>query len=492
MSSDIEVEEERLRWVRPRQHPNPSPRPLYDLVVIGGGAAGLVSAGGAAALGARVALVERDKLGGDCLNTGCVPSKALIHEARLAVAKRQHMQGFDPADNFIQAMSRVREKRARIAPHDSVKRLEGYGVDVFFGPARFVDGRSLEVNGQVLRFRKAVVATGGRPALPDIKGLAGTPHHTNESLFEIGRLPTRLSIIGGGPIGCEMAQAFQRLGSRVTLIQSHPRLLEKEITDAAAAVEGALRAEGVKVMSGARVLSVSGEGERQNLLVQVGDMVEDVESTMLLVAAGRKPNIERLELEAAGIRYQRGGIDVDDFLRTSNPRIHACGDVVSRFKFTHVADAQARLAVQNALFWGRRKASRLVVPWVTYTDPEVARVGLSPAEASEAGMNVDILRQDFSHVDRAHLEGEYNGFAEVVLQKGKDRILGATLVHRHAGEMISEITLAMRGGLGLAAFSDTIHPYPTRAEIWKRLGDAYRMRKLTPMVRKLLGYLVRL
>ena len=490
-AKDRALGEEWLRLVKPSDRRNPSPKPKYDLVVIGAGTAGLVSAGGAAMLGARVALIERDKMGGDCLNTGCVPSKALIHEAREAWTRRRLVPGFDAKAFFREAMVRVRAKRTRIAPHDSVKKLEEYGVDVFLGQAVFTDMNKIEVAGRTLRFRKAVVATGGRPARPKIPGLENIPYHTNESIFEITELPDRLTLIGGGPIGCEMSQAFQRFGTQVTLVQSASRLLDKENEDASAVLTGQLMKEGVKVMLSARVVSAQGSGGKQTLLVASDGIVQELESDLLLIAAGRTPNVDGLELETAGIRYDASGIQVDDFLRTSNKRVFACGDVASRYKFTHVAHEQARLVVQNALLFGRKRASRLVIPWVTYTDPEVARVGKIRAEAEKEGKRTVVIRVDFSHEDRSILEDEESGFAEAVLEKGTDRILGLTLVHRHAGELISEGTLAMANGLGLSSFSKIIHPYPTRSEILRKLGDKYRLSKLTPFLKKILGLVIR-
>ena len=468
---------------------NPSPTGRYNLVVIGGGTAGLVAAAGAAGLGARVALVERTLLGGDCLTTGCVPSKALIRSARAAHDARSGRDfGISAGGvevDFTEVMTRLRRLRAQISPHDSAARFRDLGIDVYLGEASFIGPTHVRVAGQDLAFARAVIATGGRAAIPDIPGLAEVGYLTNESIFSLTRRPARLAVIGGGPIGCELAQAFQRLGSRVHLIQSAGRILPHDDADAAVLLERAMRADGVSILTSAQVTGARRESAGRILAIRSSEGTQEVEVDEILVAAGRRPNLERLGLDAAGVTFDlQHGVTVDDRLRTSNRRIYAAGDVCSRFKFTHAADAMARIVLNNALFFGRASASALTMPWCTYTDPEIAHVGLSQEEALARGMAIDTIRVPFHEVDRAILDGEQGGLLTIHLRKGSDRILGATIVARHAGEMIAEITLAMTAGLGLRAIGRTIHPYPTQAEAIRKAADQYNRRRLTPFIKQ--------
>ncbi len=412
-----------LENTHPPDWVNPSPRGRYNLVVVGAGTAGLVTAAGAAGLGAKVALVERHLMGGDCLNVGCVPSKALIRAARAAAAVKQAGEyGVIVPDgtrvDFPKVMERLRCLRADISPHDSVRRFQGLGVDVFLGEGRFSGPDALEVVRQELRFARAVVATGARAVAPPIPGLAETGYLTNESLFSLTELPRRLAVIGAGPIGCEMAQCFARFGSRVVLIETICQVLPREDPEAAAFVEKALRRDGVEVRCGVTVRAARRDESGAMVLVldRDGD-TEEVAADAVLVAVGRAPNVEGLGLEAAGVAYDRHGVPVDDHLRTSNPRIFAAGDVASRFKFTHAADALARVAIRNALFFGRAKASALTIPWCTYTSPELAHVGLSERAASERGLAIDTLRVPLEDVDRARLDGD-EGAAEAARSQG--------------------------------------------------------------------------
>ncbi|MEZ5333010.1 MAG: mercuric reductase [Thermoanaerobaculia bacterium] len=476
----------------------PRPADRYHLVVVGGGTAGLVTAAGAAGLGARVALVERGLLGGDCLNVGCVPSKALLRAARAWSDARTAAERFGgPAaagsGDFGAAMERMRRLRAGISHHDSAARFRDLGVDVFLGEGRFVASDALEVDGARLRFRRAVVATGARASAPPVPGLDAVGYLTNETLFGLTALPPRLAILGGGPIGCEMAQAFARFGSQVHLIEALDRILPIEEEDAAAIVHRALEADGVRILccgEDARV-GTTADGAKRITLASHG-RAYDLTADALLVAAGRKPNVEGLGLEAAGVEFDEHGVTVDDRLRTSNSRIFAVGDVASRFKFTHMADALARIAIQNALFFGRKRASDLVVPWCTYTSPEIAHVGLYPREAAERGVAIDTHQVDLSGVDRAILDGETDGFLRVHVKKGSDRILGATAVAAHAGDLIGEVTLAVTRKIGLGAVASSIHPYPTQAEAFKKVGDAYRRTRLTPSAEKLFDLFFRI
>jgi pyruvate/2-oxoglutarate dehydrogenase complex dihydrolipoamide dehydrogenase (E3) component len=477
-----------LANVRPADWVNPEPAPRYNLVVIGAGTAGLVTAAGAAGLGARVALVERDLFGGDCLNVGCVPSKALLAAARVAASARAAgpfgVRAGEVAVDFPAVMERLRRLRAAISPNDSAARFRGLGVDVFLGDGRFVAPDAVAVGGQTLRFKRAVIATGARAARPDVPGLAEAGHLTNETVFNLTEPPPRLAVIGAGPVGCELAQAFTRLGSAVTLVGAQPAVLPREDADAARVVEAALRRDGVTLHLGRRVVAAARDGPDRVLRLDGGG---EVRADAVLVGAGRAPNVEGLGLEAAGVRRGPRGVAVDDRLRTSNPRVYAAGDVCSPYQFTHAADAMARIAIQNALFFGRARASALTVPWCTYTEPEVARVGLSEREAVERGVAVDVFVQEMRHVDRAVLDGDDEGFVKVLVRKGTDRIVGGLLVSRHAGETVGELVLAMGARAGLRTLARTIHPYPTQAEALRKLGDAYNRTRLTPFVRGLLG-----
>jgi pyruvate/2-oxoglutarate dehydrogenase complex dihydrolipoamide dehydrogenase (E3) component len=483
--------------VHPPDWVNPEPAPRYDLVVVGAGTAGLVSASGAAGLGARVALVERELMGGDCLNVGCVPSKALLRCARAAAAVRDagefgvHVPAGVHVD-FPSVMERMRRLRAGISPHDSAARYRTLGADVFLGQATFTGPDAVAVAGKTLRFRKAVLATGARARRPDLPGLAEAGFLTNETVFALTELPRRLIVLGAGPVGCELAQAFARFGSHVYLLGKDRQLLPREEPAAAACVEAALRRDGVELVLGCEADRVEVRGPDKVVRLKGCPGRPEVAADEVLVGVGRVPNVEGLGLEAAGVAYDpRAGVHVNDRLRTGNRRIYAAGDVCSRFQFTHAADAMARIVIRNALFWGRAKASALTIPWCTYTEPEVARVGLSVAEAHQRNLSFRVFTQDLAEVDRAVLDGATAGFVQVLLPARGDRILGATVVAEHAGELIAEISLAMTNGLGLAALSNTVHPYPTQAEAIKKVADAYQRSRLTPLVkwllRKLLG-----
>lgn len=485
--------------VHPANWVNPTPAGRYNLVVIGAGAAGLITSSIAASLGARVALVERHLMGGDCLNVGCVPSKAVIHAARKAHEVRAAAEiGLavpeDRLPDFGAVMERMRGVRARISHDDAAARFASeFGIDVFLGSARFTGRGSVDVDGGELRFKKAVIATGGRAALPPVEGLAEAAPLTNETVFELTRRPERLAVIGAGPIGCELAQAFQRLGSRVTLVEIEPRVLVREDPDASAIVQASLARDGVELALGASLRKVERSGDEKLLHVTAGGRDERIAVDEILVGAGRAPNVEGLGLEAAGVQFDlRRGVVVDDRLRTTNPRIYAAGDVCMDWKFTHAADAAAKLVVQNALFFGRKKLSSLVVPWCTYTDPEVARVGLSERDALERNVAVDTYEVPIDKANRAVIDGDEEGFVRIHVRKGSDTIVGATIVAANAGEMIGEITLAMTNEIGLGAFTNVIRPYPTRSEAIKAAAGLYTRTRLTPGVARLLGLWLRL
>ncbi len=476
--------------VHPPDWVNPEPAGRYHIVAIGGGTAGLVSAAGAAGLGARAALIERDLMGGDCLNVGCVPSKGVISAARAWNAARRASTEFggpscrDDAD-FGAAMERMRRLRAGISEHDSVERFANLGVDVYLGEARFTGRDTIEVGDRQLRFRRAVIATGGRAVAPPIPGLDQVDYLTNETVFSLTELPARLAVIGAGPIGCEMAQSWARFGSQVTLLDMADHVLPREDPDAAAVVEASMVSDGVELRVGVRITEVAATDSGTLVSFELDDGVAlRVEVDALLVAVGRKPNVEDLGLDAAGVRYGARGIEVDDFLRTSNRRIYACGDVASWYQFTHTADAQARIVIQNALFYSRARASKLVVPWCTYTSPEIAHVGMYEADARAAGHEVKTITIPLADVDRAVLDAEDSGFLRVHHEKG--RILGATMVAEHAGDMIGELALAITAGVSLSQISGTIHPYPTQAEVIRKVGDAFRRTGLTPLTKRLL------
>lgn len=487
----------RIAHVHPADWRNPAPKKRYHLVVIGGGTAGLVSAAIAAGLGATVALVERHWLGGDCLNVGCVPSKAIIRaatawrEARTARARFGGPAAEGDGD-FAEVMRRMRALRADIAPVDGAPRFRDLGVDVFLGDGRFVASDAVEVAGATLRFRRAIVATGARATVPRIPGLAEAQPFTNETIFDLVRRPEHLMVLGAGAIGCELAQAFARLGTRVTVFNRAARALPGEDAEAGAIVGAALARDGVRMRHGVAVDRVQRTATGIRVYAgQAGDG-EVADGDALLVAAGRTPSVAGLGLEAAGIEATGEGIVVDDRLRTTNSRVWAIGDVASRYRFTHAADFQARLAVQNALFYRRGKASGLVIPWVTYTRPEVATVGLTTVRAEAEGIAHVPVYVPMRDVDRAKLDDEGEGFLRVLLAPGSDRILGATLVGAHAGETIGELALAMTAGLGLGAIGRTIHPYPTQAEILRKAADVHRRGALTPRVRALFARYFRL
>ncbi len=484
-----------LRHVRPPGWKNPSPAPRYDLVAVGAGTAGLVSALGAAGLGARVALVERALLGGDCLNHGCVPSKGVIRASRAAFDARQGaafgvQAPTPPRVDFGAAMTRMRRLRAGIAHHDSAARATSLGVDVFLGGGRFVGPDALQVEGATLRFKRAVIATGSRASAPPIPGLAEAGTLTNETIFTLTELPRRLGVVGAGPIGCELGQAFRRFGAEVTIVAADPRVLPREDPEASAVLQRQLEREGVRLVLGGKLTRVDRRGEERVLVVEKDGATVPVACDEILVAAGRAPNVEGLGLDLAGVVVDRSGVVVDDRLRTANPRIFAAGDVCSVYKFTHAADAMARLALRNAFFFGRGKASGLVIPWATYTDPEVAHVGMSAAEAAAAGDRIGTLTVPFADLDRAVLDGEPEGFARIHVDARSGRLLGATAVARHAGEMIGEPALAVGRGLTAADLSATVHPYPTQAEAWRKLGDAWQRTRLTPRARRVLSTLI--
>jgi pyruvate/2-oxoglutarate dehydrogenase complex dihydrolipoamide dehydrogenase (E3) component len=487
----LDAHNERLTsYVHPPDWQNPPPAPCYNLVVIGGGTAGLVTAAGAAGLGAKVALIEKNFLGGDCLNVGCVPSKAMIRCSRAIFDTREaghfgiQVNGLVQAD-FPAVMERMRKLRADLSPHDSARRFAELGVDVFLGEAQFAGADRVQVGGQTLRFKRAVIATGARALKPAIPGLAEAGYLTNETVFNLTERPARLAVIGGGPIGCELAQAFQRLGSQVTLLHKNAHLLDREDSEAAAIVQRSFIREGITVLLNANIIRVEQNDAGKTISYESHGNEQRFTVDEILIGTGRVPNLEGLNLETVGVEYdRRKGVRVNDHLQTTNQHIYAAGDVCLDWKFTHAADFSARIVIQNALFLGRKRASALTLPWCTYTDPEIAHVGLYEREARERGVEVDTYVRDFKDVDRAVLDGEEEGFVKFHVRKGHDEILGATIVARHAGEMISEISVAMAARIGLGKLASVIHPYPTQSEALRQCGDAYNRTRLTPTVKK--------
>ncbi|MEZ4370619.1 MAG: mercuric reductase [Polyangiaceae bacterium] len=474
--------------VHPRDWKNPTPSGAYNLVVLGGGTAGLVCAVGAAGLGAKVALIERHLLGGDCLNFGCVPSKALLAAAHGAFAARNpcapgRVSTVKP--DFAAAMQWVRERRAKIAPHDGAARIAGEGVDVFLGEGRFTAPDRVSVGDTELVFKKAVIATGGRAGVPPIGGLDSVPYLTNETVFSLTEAPRHLLVIGAGPIGCELSQAMRRLGCEVTLLDRDARILPKDDERAANILQETLVQEGVRVTLHVDILRAEKTPDGVRLMIRSRDTNEEraLEGSHLLIAAGRVPNVQDMGLEVAGVAFdERKGITVDDRLCTTNSSIYAAGDVASALQFTHMADAMARNVLRNAFFFGRAKTSALVVPWATYTDPEIAHVGVTHQQANAEGL--ESLEVDLSSLDRAILEGIDRGFARAYYD-AKGHVRGATIVAPRAGDLIGELTLAVTHSMTLAQLASVIHPYPSQGEISKKLGDAYMRTRLTPTVKRL-------
>jgi pyruvate/2-oxoglutarate dehydrogenase complex dihydrolipoamide dehydrogenase (E3) component len=490
---DDEHNQALVERVHPPEWKNPEPAPKYNLVIVGAGTAGLVSAIGASSLGANVAIVEKFLMGGDCLNFGCVPSKAVIRssrvmgEVRKAAAYGINVAG-KPDVDFAKVMERMRRLRAQISQNDSVERYISLGSHVFLGEGRFVDRHNLEVDGKILRFRKAVIATGARPAHPDIEGLSEAGFLTNETVFSLTERPGRLAVIGGGPVGVELVQAFCRLGSAVTIIQRERQFLPREDRDAADLLAQVLKREGVRCKLETQVKKVTKTAGKKILHLTCPDGEETIEADEILVGVGRVPNVEGLNLEAAGVVYdQRNGIKVNKFLQTTNKDIYAAGDVCYPYKFTHIAEATARIVIQNALFLKSAKHTSLVIPWCTYTDPEIAHVGMYEKEALDKGIPVETFTKSFKDVDRAVLDGEEEGFIKIHVRKGKSKILGATIVARNAGDLMSEITLAMVTGKGVKPLSvGVIHPYPTQSDVVKRTASQYYEKKMSPFLKKML------
>ncbi|MGH8728157.1 MAG: dihydrolipoyl dehydrogenase family protein [Burkholderiales bacterium] len=460
----------------------------FDLCVIGGGSGGLVVAAGGAALGAKVALIEKNKLGGECLWTGCVPSKALLSSAEAAQTMREAQRfGVSPAIPQVKladVMQRIDRVIHAIEPHDSPERFRGLGVDVIFGAGHFADANTFAVSGRKLTAKKFVLATGSHAAVPPIPGIENVPVLTNETVFDLREEVGHLIVLGAGPIGCEMAQAFRRLGSEVDVVEMSSRILDKDDPDLAEVVFERLRMEGIRFHLSAKVARA--EGKKGDVCLSLeGGKQNAVAGTHLLIAAGRKPNLDGLDLERAQVKVEKDRLVVDEHLRTSNKDIYACGDVAGSYQFTHIAEYQAGIVLRNVLFHLPAKPSGHAVPWCTFTDPELAQVGLSETEVKKQNRAHKVYRFQFADIDRAQAEGETAGFAKVVTDP-KGTLLGAAIVGRHAGELIHEYVLAVTKKMKISDLSGVIHIYPTLAQINRRAADVALKAKLTPFRKKLL------
>jgi len=489
--------------VHPADWVNPEPTGRYNIVVIGAGTAGLITAVIAASLGAKVALIEKHLMGGDCLNVGCVPSKGVIRAAKAWADLRKATEfGLHiPAGvkyDFGAVMARMRKLRARISQNDSARRYTKLGVDVYIGSGRFLGADTVQVSGpsgdRILTFAKAAVCTGARASAPPTPGLQEAGYLTNETVFSLTELPQRLGVIGAGPIGCELAQSFARFGSQVYLIEAMHGIMPNEDRDAADIVEQQMLRDGVKLLCCGKDLKVHKTDDGKHLTVDSHGQRYDVTVDEILVGVGRTPNVEKVGLETAGVDYDANGIKVNAKLQTSNPNIYAAGDVCSRYKFTHAADAMAQIVIQNALFphplsLGYASVESLNMPWCTFTEPEVAHVGMYEREAKEKGLEVETYTYKLDEVDRAILDGEEEGFARVHIQKGTDKILGATIVAAHAGDMINEFSVVMKAGAGAKTIAGTIHPYPTQAEVNKKVINLWRKAHFSQRTKKVLSTL---
>lgn len=492
---------------RPIKWTDPEVEGKYDMIAIGAGAGGLVTAIGAALTGGKAAIIERNVMGGDCLNTGCVPSKAFIKSAKIAhAAKNGEKYGVSIDGNvkvdFAKVMERVREVRAKISEHDSVYKFANkFGIDIFLGKATFISPHEIQINDKILQFSKACVATGGRPYIPEIPGLEDFPVFTSENVFNITEQPKHLVVIGTGPIGCELGQSFARLGTQVTMISRGERFLPKEDPDAASYLHQQMLDDGVKIMLnttpiGFHVLNSPGKlwrtGGKFELEVEREGQKDKIEGDSILVATGRRPNVHGMGLEEAGIEFDdKTGIKVDDYCKTTNKNVYSVGDVCSKYQFTHNSDHMARNVVKNALYFGNEKTSNLIMSWCTYTEPEVAHVGKYPRELEAEGIEYDTYKVNFADHDRAICES-VEGMVKIHCKKGTDKILGSTIVGGPAGDMICSVAQAMYNKVGLGTFGAVVHPYPTFAEAFKALTSQYNMKKLSSTSKSVLRTVLKL
>ena len=465
--------------VHPQDWKNPQPAHRYSLVVIGAGPAGFLTALNAAKVGAKVAIVERDRFGGACFNVGCIPSKTILRTSRL-YAEIRNADNFGAevpsgiSVNFSAVMERMRRVRTRVSRRVSAQRLASAGVDVFFGQARFAGPKAVEVEGKLLHFKRALIASGARPKVPSIPGIAAAGYLTNENVFNLDEGPRRLLVLGGGPLGCELAQAFCRLGSQVHIVQDDPMFLGNEERDAAQILSEALARDGIDIHLNSQAVEVHADAKGKIVHLLSDDYKFTLTVDEILVGIGSTPNVTDMNLEDAGVRYDKdAGIMTNDYLQTSNPRIYAAGDVCSEKKFPHIEVAASEIVVRNALFWGRERLSMSAVPFCTYTDPEIAHVGLYSTEARAKDIPVKTFTVMMSDVDRAITDSEDEGFVKIHVKEGTDQIIGATVAASHAGELISEISLAMNAKIGLRALARVNYPYPTQAQAIKLAANAY-------------------
>ncbi len=489
--------------VHPPAWVNPEPDGRYNIVVIGAGTAGLVTAVVAAGLGAKVALIEKHLMGGDCLNVGCVPSKGVIRAARAwADVKRAEEFGVHVPPgvkyDFAAAMARMRKLRARISHTDSAHRYKSLGVDVYVGSAWFADRDTIMVEGRAgnrtLRFAKAAICTGARASTPPTPGLKEAGYLTNETVFTLTELPRRVGVIGAGPIGCELTQSFARFGSEVYLVEAMHGIMPNEDRDAAEIVLQSMFRDGLKLLCCGKDLAIQKTDSGKRLTVDSHGQHYDITVDEILIGVGRTPNVEGLNLEGVGVEYDKTGVKVNDRLQTTNPRIYAAGDICSKYKFTHAADAMAQIVIQNALFphpfgLGQATVKSLIMPWATFTEPEIAHVGMYEADAKAKGLEVETYTFKLDEVDRAILDGEDEGFARIHIQKGTDKVLGATIVAARAGDMIGEFSVLMKAGAGAKTIAATIHPYPTQAEVNKKVVNLWRKAHFTEKTKRILRWL---
>jgi pyruvate/2-oxoglutarate dehydrogenase complex dihydrolipoamide dehydrogenase (E3) component len=495
-----EYNQQMVNYLHPNDWVNPKSTGVYDLVVIGAGTAGLVVAAGSAGLdiGLKIAIIEKHLMGGDCLTVGCVPSKCVIRSSRV-VGEMMNAATFGigvPEQikiDFPAVMQRMRKLRASISHHDSAQRFSSLGIDVFLGSGTFTGENTIAVGDRTLQFKKAVIATGARAVRPRVEGIDEVGFLTNETVFNLTQKPNRLAVIGGGPIGCELAQSFRRLGCEVVLLHRGSHILNKEDADAADIVQNVFDREGLQVELGVKLTRASRSETGKVLHYEQDGQQKTIEVDEILVGAGRAANVEGLNLEQMGVSYDKYGVHVDDHLQTTNPKIFAAGDICKDYwKFTHAAESAAVIVIKNALLspFGltKYKVSDLIMPWVTYTDPEIAHVGMYENEAQEKGISVSTIKIPMDTVDRAIADSETEGFVKVHHETGSDKILGATIVAPHAGEMIGEVTTAMYNKIGLKKIASVIHPYPVQADGIKKAAAAYRKTLVTPTAKRLLKF----
>lgn len=465
-----------------------------DFCVIGAGSGGLSFAAGASQMGASVVLVERGKMGGDCLNFGCVPSKSLLAAAQsghtIKTSSQFGWKGARAEVDFKKVHDHVHGVIAAIAPHDSVERFEAMGVKVILEEAHFTDHQTLTTKTHLIQAKRFVIATGSYPFIPPIEGLSSTPYYTNETIFDLQELPKYLVVIGGGPLGIELAQAFCRLGSQVTLLQTH-KILPKDDPDLTVKLKNILIKEGIEIQENAKITSIQGKNQEINISYEDGTgQIQHISSTHILVAAGRRPTIESLNLEAAQIQFSLKGIDVDSHLRTSNSRIYAIGDCVGSYPFTHVANYHAALVIRNSIFKLRAKVQTTAIPWVTYTDPEFAHVGFLESQLQDQKISYKVLTLDFDDNDRAQAEHRTKGTIKV-LSSPKGRILGVTILGPSGGELIYPWVLAIQNKLKISALANSIAPYPTLSDINKRIaGQFYTDKLFSSRMKKIVRWLM--